>query len=78
MTPRNELIRLAKDYGFTVERTNGDHLRFSRSGCPFVIVSSTPSSRRTIWKTRAQLRRALRQGDRKELDHERDRLEQAD
>jgi hypothetical protein len=63
MSRRTELLRLARALGWAAEQTNGGHLRLSKIGCPFVIVSATPSCQRWRRNVLAALRRAERAPD---------------
>lgn len=56
-----ELWVYASSAGWSVKRTNGGHLRFSKPGRPFIFTSSTPSDRRAYLNALAMLRRADRQ-----------------
>lgn len=47
--------------GWSIKRTNGGHLRFSKPGRPVIFTSSTPSDRRAYLNALAMLRRADRQ-----------------
>jgi hypothetical protein len=57
---RSELLRLARDQGWRIQRTRGGHLRFSHELASHdVIAPSTPSCSRAFANARAELRRAL-------------------
>jgi hypothetical protein len=56
-----ELWAYACSAGWSVKRTNGGHLRFSKPGRPVIFTSSTPSDRRGYLNALAMLRRADRQ-----------------
>jgi hypothetical protein len=51
---------LADKYGFTLDLTNGGHVRFDRAGCPTVYASSTPRTDCGPRKVESDLKRALR------------------
>lgn len=55
------LIEFALQYGWTVVRTPGGHLKFSKPGLPPIYTGSTASDYRAERNARAQLRRAVRQ-----------------
>jgi hypothetical protein len=59
---RKDLARYAREHGWTIELTRGNHLRLQhakvRGG---VIAPQTPSDWRVFRNTLAKLRRALRQ-----------------
>ena len=51
------LIKVAEDQGWTCERAHGGHWKF-RKGRKLVVVSNSPSDRRTMQNTIHDLRRA--------------------
>lgn len=51
---------LAQQYGATLGRTNGGHMKLTGDGWT-VFTSSTPSDRRSISNIRRDIRRALRE-----------------
>jgi len=52
------LIDEAEQEGWTVSKTNGNHLRFTRPGRRTVFGSATPGDHRAIANIRGKLRRA--------------------
>ena len=54
------LLAYADDHGWTPQRTNGGHLRFTKPGRPIIHTSSTPSDRRAVRNALAMLVRADR------------------
>lgn len=50
--------KLAKAYGYTVERSKNNHIRLVKPGFRTVHTSATPSDHRVLMNTRAQLRRS--------------------
>nr|WP_231709091.1 type II toxin-antitoxin system HicA family toxin [Pseudomonas denitrificans (nom. rej.)] len=57
------LFLYAASCGWTISRTNGGHLRFTKPGRPIIHTSSTPSDWRAVRNAVAMLARA----DRKEV-----------
>lgn len=55
------LIEFALGEGWTVVRTRGGHLLFTKQGCASIYTSSTASDHRAERNVRAELRRADRQ-----------------
>lgn len=55
------LIEFALGEGWSVVRTPGGHLKFSKPGCTPIYASSTAGDYRADRNARAQLRRADRQ-----------------
>ncbi|TLX52835.1 hypothetical protein DN826_21565 [Stutzerimonas nosocomialis] len=55
-----QLFAYAGAHGWTVSRTNGGHLRFSKAGRQPVHTSSTPSDWRSVRNALATLARADR------------------
>nr|WP_288356111.1 hypothetical protein [uncultured Pseudomonas sp.] len=53
-----DLVAFALGEGWVVTRTQGGHLRFTKTGCAPIFTSSTPSDHRAGRNARAQLRRA--------------------
>jgi len=51
-------IRLARRQGWTVTRTGHNHLRFRSPTGELVHTGMTPSDRRSVYNTAAELRRA--------------------
>lgn len=51
---------LARQHGWTVDKTRGGHLRLSRPGSGPVFCASTPSCPRALANTRAEMKRALK------------------
>jgi predicted RNA binding protein YcfA (HicA-like mRNA interferase family) len=57
--PLRKLARVAKEAGWTITRTRGDHLRWRHPGGATVITPSTPNGgNRSIRNARADLKRA--------------------
>lgn len=55
---RQDLAKLARELGWAVERTRGNHLRLRKPGCEPVITGFSPRDwRRVLKNVRAQLRR---------------------
>ncbi|TBU78198.1 hypothetical protein [Phytopseudomonas daroniae] len=54
------LFLYAKEFGWTVAKTNGGHLRITKPGRPIIHTSSTPSDRRAVHNALAMLVRADR------------------
>lgn len=54
---RREVDELAAEYGCTVERTDGNHLRLKHPSGWFVICSSSPSDPMALRYLRSDLRR---------------------
>lgn len=54
------VIEAGHALGFTVTRTAGDHLRFSKPGCEPVFASGTPGDRRAVQNAVSALRRSAR------------------
>ncbi|MDN6874668.1 type II toxin-antitoxin system HicA family toxin [Pseudomonas citronellolis] len=54
------LFEYAAQFGWTISRTNGGHLRLSKPGRPFIHTSSTPSDWRAVRNALAMLARADR------------------
>ena len=54
------LFNYAAQFGWTISRTNGGHLRFSKPGRPFIHTSSTPSDWCAVRNALAMLARADR------------------
>jgi len=54
------LFTYAAQFGWTISRTNGGHLRLSKPGRPFIHTSSTPSDWRAVRNALAMLARADR------------------
>ncbi|APQ10976.1 hypothetical protein BJP27_05480 [Pseudomonas oryzihabitans] len=52
------LVAFALGEGWVVTRTQGGHLRFTKTGYAPIFTSSTPSDHRAGRNARAQLRRA--------------------
>lgn len=64
------LIEFAVGEGWHVKRTQGGHLKFTKSGCAPIYTSSTASDHRASLNARTQIRRADRQGrSPQEADH---------
>lgn len=57
------LYTYAAVFGWTINRTNGGHLRFTKPGCPIIHTSSTPSDCRAVRNALAMLARADRAGN---------------
>lgn len=57
-----ELVRLARDLGWSAELTRGGHVRLVKPGCGPVFVASTPSDRRAHRNALATLKREDRRG----------------
>lgn len=55
-----QLVDFAKANGWTVSRTRGGHIRFTKPGLGSIYTSSTPSDYRAGLNAKAQLRRAQR------------------
>lgn len=55
--PLQNLADYAISQGWTVSRTSGGHIRFTKPGCPPIYTSSTPSDPRSALNARALLRR---------------------
>jgi hypothetical protein len=55
-----QLVDFAKANGWTVSRTRGGHIRFTKPGLGSIYTSSTPSDYRAELNAKAQLRRAER------------------
>lgn len=53
------LVEFAKQHGFSLERTKGSHLKFTRPGVTSVFFSSTTSDRRAALNCKSQIRHAL-------------------
>lgn len=66
MSNRAEAEKLWRQFrrqGFTVERTNGDHMRITHPAMHGpVISSSTPSDWHSLRNLQAQVRRAMKEG----------------
>lgn len=64
MSRRNEaekLWRQLRRQGFSVERTNGDHMRITHPAMRGpVFAASTPSDHHTMQNIQAELRRAMK------------------
>lgn len=56
-----ELVEEAAQAGWTVTIRKGGHLKFEHPEAASVFSSSTPSDRRAVLNTRAQLRRNLKE-----------------
>lgn len=54
------LYTYAAIFGWSIRRTNGGHLRFTKPGRPIIHTSSTPSDWRTVRNAVAMLARADR------------------
>ncbi|MDF3935320.1 type II toxin-antitoxin system HicA family toxin [Pseudomonas citronellolis] len=54
------LFLYAAQFGWTISRTNGGHLRLSKPGRPLIHTSSTPSDWRAVRNALAMLARADR------------------
>jgi hypothetical protein len=52
------LVRLYAEWGWTIEKTNGGHLRFKGPKGELVFSGSTPSDWRSLANLRASLKRA--------------------
>lgn len=52
------VINFARELGFSVSRTRGGHLRFTRENGPTVFFSGSPSDRRSMQNGLSKLRRA--------------------
>lgn len=60
MSPRRDLLKLARTGGWLLSPTRGGHLRLEHPEADRVVItSSTPSDHRTLVNTRAEMRRAL-------------------
>ncbi|HHW1634985.1 TPA: type II toxin-antitoxin system HicA family toxin [Pseudomonas aeruginosa] len=57
------LFLYAKEFGWTIAKTSGGHLRFTKAERPVIHTSSTPSDWRAVRNAVAMLARA----DRKEV-----------
>ncbi|WLI07613.1 type II toxin-antitoxin system HicA family toxin [Pseudomonas sp. FP597] len=55
-----QLVEFAEANGWTVSRTHGGHIRFSKAGLGSIYTSSTSSDRRSGLNAKARLRRAER------------------
>ena len=53
-----QLVRLYEQHGWSVDPTNGGHLRFRGPLGELVFASSTPSDWRSVANLKAQLRRS--------------------
>ncbi|GAB0064216.1 MULTISPECIES: hypothetical protein [Pseudomonas syringae group] len=53
-----ELAVFAISQGWAIHRTGSGHIKFTKSGCPPIYTSFTPSDHRASLNARAQLRRA--------------------
>jgi hypothetical protein len=58
---RKDIIRWANERGWSVELTNGSHLKFIKPGKPIIFGSSTPGDWRAIKNVKAKMERADRQ-----------------
>lgn len=58
----NRVIAFAQSLGFSVDRTNNRHFKFTRSGLPTVFFSSTPADCRAWLNGISKLRRAAAGG----------------
>jgi predicted RNA binding protein YcfA (HicA-like mRNA interferase family) len=56
-----EVIEYANANGWTVSKTTGQHLRFTKKGCATVFTSGTPSDARVGKNAIAKLRRQDRE-----------------
>lgn len=63
----HDLACFAIGQGWSVSRTNGGHIRFTKAGCATIFTSSSPSDHRAEHNARAQLRRADRQPNSRDL-----------
>lgn len=54
---RRDVDRLAEEYGCTVERTEGNHLKLKHPSGWSVVCSSSPSDGRALRYLRSDLRR---------------------
>ena len=54
------VVAAAKELGFTWELTRGNHMKFTKPGCPPVYTAFTPSDRRAASNAIATLRRAAK------------------
>lgn len=55
-----QLVEFAEANGWTVSRTRGGHIRFTKPGLGSIFTSSTASDYRTGLNAKARLRRAER------------------
>lgn len=56
-----ELVEWATDNGWTVEKTNGGHLRYTHPDVKMPVFGAhSPSDHRSVRNMRARLKRALR------------------
>jgi predicted RNA binding protein YcfA (HicA-like mRNA interferase family) len=53
-----QIVQMYEQWGWSVEKTNGGHLRFKGPKGELVFSGSTPSDWRAIANLKAQLRRA--------------------
>jgi predicted RNA binding protein YcfA (HicA-like mRNA interferase family) len=61
---RKDLARLARELGWSIEKTRGDHVRLTHpNALGFVIAPWSPRSCSVLHKVRADLRRAMRKGE---------------
>ena len=58
------LIEFAKSLGWSVERTNNRHVKFTMAGAQTVFTSGTPSDSRSWKNCRARLKRFANQPQR--------------
>lgn len=52
------LARTAREQGWKITQTKRGHLKWTAPGGGAVITASTPSSARSVWHSRAELRRS--------------------
>lgn len=55
-----QLVEFAEANGWSVSRTRGGHIRFTKPGLGSIYTSSTPSDYRSELNAKARLRRADR------------------
>lgn len=55
--PLQDLAEYASRHGWSISRTSGGHICFTKPGYPPVYTSSTPSDPRSALNARAKLRR---------------------
>lgn len=56
--PLQELAVYAASLGWSVSRTSGGHIRFTKPGCSPIFTSSTPSDPRAVMNARVKIRRS--------------------